>query len=135
MHHLHQTEENEKSLFDDVFLIESLISRCASAPALETRHEAAMQLLQELTLENESDYDESTADNTDNAGNNDDNIGEEDNGLFTFLTKTLTVGHKIKKSPGQGITNREYSNYIIHFHIIFCCDTLKFSDPLCVKYE
>ena len=81
-----------------MFLIESLISRCASAPALETRQEAAMQLLQELTLENESDYDESTADNTDNAGNNDDNIGEEDNGLFTFfLTKTLTVGHKIKK--------------------------------------
>ena len=54
-----------------------------------------MQLLQELTLENESDYDESTADNTDNAGNNDDNIGEEDNGLFTFLTKTLIVDHKI----------------------------------------
>lgn len=84
LHHLHQTEENEKSLFDDVFLIESLISRCASAPALETRQEAAMQLLQELTLENESDYDESTADNTDNAGNNDDNIGEEDNGKDAY---------------------------------------------------
>ena len=85
LHHLHQTEENEKSLFDDVLLIESLISRCSSAPALETRQEAAMQLLQELTLETESDYDESTADNTDKEENNDDTIGEEDNGLFTFL--------------------------------------------------
>ena len=104
LHHLHQTKENEKSLFDDILLIESLISRCSSAPALETRQEAAMQLLQELTLENESDYDESTAD-TDNAENNDDTIGEEDNGLFTYLFTFLRLN----------IVNNKYQLFVYHF--------------------
>ena len=74
LHHLHELDGDEKPLFEDVELIESLLTRCSSAPNLETRQEAALQLLQELTFENEND--ESTE--------SDDNIGEEDNGKDAY---------------------------------------------------
>ena len=43
---------------ENVELVESLLTRCSSAPNLATRHEAALQLLQELTFENEDDEDD-----------------------------------------------------------------------------
>ena len=51
-------DEESKTLFENVELVESLLTRCSSAPNLATRHEAALQLLQELTFENEDDEDD-----------------------------------------------------------------------------
>ena len=48
----------EKPMFEDVKLLESLLARCSNAPDLETRHEAGLQLMQELTLEDDEDEDQ-----------------------------------------------------------------------------
>ena len=51
-------DEEPKTLFENVEAVESLLTQCSSAPNLATRHEAALQLLQELTFENEDDEDD-----------------------------------------------------------------------------
>ena len=68
---MHGLDENVdgKPLFEDVKLLESLLARCSSAPDLDTRHEAGLQLLQELTFEDDEDEDDDEDDN-----------GEEENG-------------------------------------------------------
>ncbi len=74
LHHLSEPDADGKPLFEDVALVESLLSRCSSSPNLETRQEAGLQLLQELTFE--KDYEQGGL-ATDDA---DENIGEEDIG-------------------------------------------------------
>ena len=55
---LHHLDEDSQGLFQDVKIIESLIEKCSSAPDLDTRHDAANQLMQELLFEKDEDEDE-----------------------------------------------------------------------------
>ena len=78
LHGLDQVDRNlddnageEKPMFEDVKLLESLLARCSNAPDLDTRHEAGLQLLQELTLEDdEEDDDEEEGEDDDEEGEN-----------------------------------------------------------------
>ena len=53
-----ETDEESKPLFENVEHLEDLITRCSSASNLATRQEAALQLLQELTFENDDEEDD-----------------------------------------------------------------------------
>jgi len=78
LHGLDQVDRNlddnageEKPMFEDVKLLESLLARCSNAPDLDTRHEAGLQLLQELTLEDdEEDDDEEEGEDEEEEGEN-----------------------------------------------------------------
>ncbi len=56
---LHHPEEKvdgeEKPVFEDPGLIKSLLARCSSSPQIETRQEAALQLMEELMLDDLDD--------------------------------------------------------------------------------
>ena len=89
MHHLdekdvvqdgdHQEVDKEsKPIFENVEHLESLIEKCSRAPNVAIRHESALQLLQELTFENEED-------------NEIDADDEEDDGEYSCNNITTTL--------------------------------------------
>lgn len=87
-----KVDGEEKPVIQDVQLVESLLTRCSSSPFLETRQEAGLQLLQELSLEQQE------ADTSDDA----DNIGVEDNGHDEY--------EAVHNGPSDSDTNSwEYS--------------------------
>ena len=62
-----EVDKESKPIFENVEHLESLIEKCSRAPNVATRHESALQLLQELTFENEEDN-EIDADDEDDDG-------------------------------------------------------------------
>ena len=102
LHHLEENDEDGKPLFSDVKSIESLITRCSRSPNLDIRHEAALQLLQELIFEDdEGDEDDDLAqeDDEDDEATDDENdkIGEEDLGHDDY--------EKMQDGPPDGDSN------------------------------
>jgi len=96
-------DEEPKTLFENVEAVESLLTQCSSAPNLATRHEAALQLLQELTFENEDDEDDDDDEEDDDQGeDDDDDIGNEDLGRNDY--------EKVQDGPADGDTNKDMMN-------------------------
>ena len=61
-----EVDKESKPIFENIENLESLIEKCSRAPNVAIRHESALQLLQELTFENEDN--EIDADNEDDDG-------------------------------------------------------------------
>ena len=80
-----ETDDEAKPLFENVEHLEDLITRCSSASNLATRQEAALQLLQELTFENDDEEDD------DDDGEEDEEDDENDGKYFIFKTKGYFV--------------------------------------------
>ena len=103
MHHLdekdivqdgdHQEVDKEsKPIFENVEHLESLIEKCSRAPNVAIRHESALQLLQELTFENEED-------------NEIDADDEEDDGEYSCnnITSYVPLGDWLEKKKAPAI--------------------------------
>merc|ERR1712156_983255 len=75
----HQEADDEaKPLFENVEHLEDLITRCSSASNLATRQEAALQLLQELTFENDDDENDDKGEEDDEEDIGDEDLGHND---------------------------------------------------------
>ena len=61
-----EVDKESKPIFENIENLASLIEKCSRAPNVATRHESALQLLQELTFENEDN--EIDADDEDDDG-------------------------------------------------------------------
>merc|ERR1712008_125359 len=82
-----EVDKESKPIFENIENLASLIEKCSRAPNVATRHESALQLLQELTFENEdNEIDADDGDNEENGEDDDDDkdddedIGNEDLG-------------------------------------------------------
>jgi len=79
-----EVDKESKPIFENIENLESLIEKCSRAPNVATRHESALQLLQELTFENEDNEidadDEDDDENGEEDDKDDEDIGNEDLG-------------------------------------------------------